>query len=96
MRITDRERAAIKEIVQGVDRAARVYLFGSRVDDRLRGGDIDLLVLSEHVTLSEKLDVLSRVKGALGEQKIDLLVKTAAEAARDPFVADLLKTAVPL
>lgn len=55
-----------------------------------------MLVLSERVTLSEKLELLSRVKGALGEQKIDLLVKTAAQAARDPFVADLLKTTVPL
>ena len=96
MRITDRERAAIKEIVRRADQDAKVYLFGSRTDDRLRGGDIDLLVLSERAALADKLDILSRVKEALGEQKIDLLVKNGKDAASDPFVAGIMKTAVLL
>ena len=96
MRITARERAAIREIVRHADREAKIYLFGSRTDDRLRGGDIDLLVVSNRVSLADKLDILARIKQILGEQKIDLLVKSAQDAASDPFVADILKSAVLL
>lgn len=53
----------------------KVYLFGSRVDDTKRGGDIDLyFVLSDFDNLLEKkIKFLSRVKRELGEQKIDIV-----------------------
>lgn len=52
-----------------------IYLFGSRVDDSKRGGDIDLyLVVSDHDNLFErKIKFLARVKRELGEQKIDVV-----------------------
>ena len=52
-----------------------IYLFGSRVDDTKKGGDIDLyLVLKDHTNLfAKKLKFLSRVKRELGEQKIDII-----------------------
>lgn len=52
-----------------------VYLFGSRVDDSKKGGDIDLyLVINDHSKLFEKkLKFLSRVKRELGDQKIDVV-----------------------
>jgi len=52
-----------------------IYLFGSRVDDSKKGGDIDLyLVLKDHSNLfKKKLKFLSRVKRELGEQKIDII-----------------------
>jgi len=56
-------------------------LFGSRVDDARRGGDIDLLILldgsSDNVdmmTLAEKrVRYLVMLEKALGERKIDLI-----------------------
>jgi predicted nucleotidyltransferase len=46
MRLPEAERQAILNAVRSEDPDAVVYLFGSRVDDAARGGDIDLLVLS--------------------------------------------------
>lgn len=52
-----------------------IYLFGSRVDDSKKGGDIDLyLVVNTHTNLFEKkIKFLARVKRELGEQKIDII-----------------------
>jgi predicted nucleotidyltransferase len=47
MRLTASEIAAIREEVGRLDPKAEVYLYGSRVDDTARGGDVDLLVISE-------------------------------------------------
>lgn len=55
--------------------AGEIYLFGSRVDDTKKGGDIDLYFkLEDHSNLFEKkIKFLSRVKRELGEQKIDIV-----------------------
>jgi len=52
-----------------------IYLFGSRVDDAKKGGDIDLyLVVNNQDNLFlRKTKFLSRVKRELGEQKIDVV-----------------------
>jgi len=57
---------------------SEVYLFGSRVDDHSKGGDIDLLIktnipLNEH--LNKKLDFLTKLNITLGFQKIDVIVQ---------------------
>ena len=75
MRITALEKQTIKQTVASVDPDAQVYLFGSRADDALKGGDIDLLVLSSKITLMDKLNVLAGLHQKLGEQKIDLIVQ---------------------
>lgn len=55
-----------------------IYLFGSRVDDTKKGGDIDLyLVVNNHDNLFQrKIKFLSRIKRELGEQKIDVVFNT--------------------
>jgi len=52
-----------------------IYLFGSRVDDNKRGGDIDLyLVVKDKSNLfRKKLKFLAKIKKELGEQKIDVV-----------------------
>lgn len=42
MRLSEREQQAIREIVRREDPSAEIYLFGSRLDDDRKGGDIDL------------------------------------------------------
>ena len=56
---------------------ATVRLFGSRVDDAARGGDIDLLVeLPEPVARPAVLaaDIAARIERRLGGRKVDVLL----------------------
>lgn len=66
--------AATRELA-GSD--ARVRLFGSRTNDQLRGGDIDLLVecarpVARPVWLAAQ--ITARLQRSLGDRKIDVLV----------------------
>ncbi len=55
--------------------SSKMYLFGSRVDDTQKGGDIDLYLISdEENTLDAKIGFLNALKKDLGEQKIDLVI----------------------
>ncbi len=74
MRLTQKERTSIRDAVASYDDSAKVSLFGSRVNDDARGGDIDLLVISTSLTESDKRKIKLRIYDALGEQKIDLLL----------------------
>lgn len=53
-----------------------IYLFGSRVDDHRRGGDIDLYVKLDHYdqAVKAKLNFLMQVKKSLGDRKIDVVL----------------------
>lgn len=74
MRLTPEEHAEITRSITGRDPSATIYLFGSRVDDSARGGDLDLLVLSSEIGLWDRLDILADLHRKFGEQKIDLVV----------------------
>jgi uncharacterized protein len=83
MRLSVHEQRALAEIVTAVDPDAEVWLHGSRTDDDGRGGDIDLLVMSQRIGLAEKLDILARLHATLGDRKIDI---TVARDDQRPFV----------
>lgn len=77
MRLTADEVAAIKQTaaeVFGPD--AVVRLFGSRVDDGKRGGDIDLYleVEPDQATFRKECDFRHRLEDRIGEQKIDVVL----------------------
>ena len=59
---------------------AVVKLFGSRLDDHKKGGDIDLLlILPGEQSMSEifqiKISFLTALEQKIGEQKVDLLIR---------------------
>ncbi len=79
MRLTKYEIVAIKQAFIEVFEDAKIYLFGSRVDDSLKGGDIDLFIdLPYKLDTKELLNKKSQFRLALyekiGEQKIDIVV----------------------
>ena len=82
MRLKPWEVDAIKACLkESFGESAQVYLFGSRVDDTKRGGDIDLYVVAEPLPEDwwdrrSKFWVCMQMR--LGEQKIDIVV------SRDP------------
>jgi predicted nucleotidyltransferase len=74
MRLTKFESETIKRIVEANIKDADVYLFGSRTDDEKKGGDIDLLVISDNdVTLRMRRKIYLELEDELGEQKIDIV-----------------------
>ncbi|HMS64390.1 MAG TPA: nucleotidyltransferase domain-containing protein [Ignavibacteria bacterium] len=74
MRLKDFEINAIKEAVLSIDKNAKVYLFGSRVDDSKKGGDIDLIVSSEIISKEDVIKIKLKIFEQLDEQKIDILI----------------------
>jgi len=72
MRLTTFEITAINQNAKNIfGDAAKVYLFGSRIDDSKKGGDIDLYVISENQDnlYEKKIKFLNALDISLGEQK---------------------------
>ena len=94
MRLKDYEVRAIKDSVHSLDKNARVYLFGSRVDDKKRGGDIDLIVVSEKMNYKDKLRIYTNIFKKLDEQKIDIILYNGKDD--NFFIRDSLKESIQL
>ena len=85
MRLTPAEIAAIKAAArQAFGATAVVRLFGSRVDDSRRGGDIDL-----HVEVDPPFDLhvrrhefIERLFARIDEQRVDVIATIRGETAR--------------
>jgi len=86
MRLTTYQRETIHETIKkhfGDD--AKVYLFGSRVDDSKKGGDIDLYVECPEGTedqLKKSLKANADIQMKIGEQKIDIVVWSPGDEIR--------------
>ena len=60
---------------------AEVFLFGSRVDDNKRGGDVDLLVhpdKGDHL-LARKIRFLGVLERQMGDRKIDVVIEAPGD-----------------
>ena len=56
-----------------------LYLFGSRVDDNKKGGDIDLFLESEEIIdMQTQIKFLTAIYKDITQRKVDLLIKTPA------------------
>ena len=79
MRLTTQQIEAIRaDVAQVAGQGARVWLFGSRVHDHERGGDVDLLLdldtpVAEPAQLAARLS--ARVSRTMQGRKVDIVVK---------------------
>ncbi len=68
-------------VVKNFGQSARVWLFGSRVDNQSKGGDIDLYIEPEiqdpAALVDAKLHFLLELHKKLGQQKIDVVIRRA-------------------
>jgi predicted nucleotidyltransferase len=76
MRLTHKEIESIKQVFLEIFGSGKIYLFGSRLDDSKRGGDIDLFIKTEcqDKILDKKIRFLSLLKQEIGDQKIDVVI----------------------
>ena len=78
MRLSSQTQTIIRETAREIfGPQAKTMVFGSRVDDTARGGDIDLIVqLEQPVQQRERkaLQLVARLQMRLGMQPIDVLV----------------------
>lgn len=78
MRLTEAQTQAILEIAQQLmGSRCRVRVFGSRLDDAARGGDLDLMLESMEALDNPALTAArmsARVSRALQGRKVDVLV----------------------
>ncbi len=93
MRLDNKEKNAITSAILQSDPEAKIYLFGSRTDDLKKGGDIDILIISNNLSSNDKIPILRRIFELIDEQKIDLII---AKDTSDPFVQLAFNTAIKL
>jgi predicted nucleotidyltransferase len=71
MRLYPDEKQALEKALEGVE--DEVYLFGSRVDDTKKGGDIDILIYSKanSLKLSQQVSIAFMMEL---DSKLDVVV----------------------
>ena len=74
MRLEKKQIDCLKNKLYELSPEAKLYLFGSRVDDTKKGGDIDLLVISKKLTKKEIRLLRIEFFKHFGEQKLDIVL----------------------
>lgn len=96
MRLNDYEIESIKLSAYEVfGNKVKVYLFGSRVFDDKKGGDIDLYIETERTQniYNEKIRFLVELDRRIGEQKVDVVI---SRNKMDPIEQSALKNGIIL
>jgi len=79
---------------------SHAWLFGSRVDDTKKGGDIDLYIESDlqspEALVDAKLNFLVEMHRILGDQKIDLVLRRTQSKLDLPIYRIAKETGVRL
>ena len=94
MRLNSDEIEILKKSLKELDKDAQIFLFGSRIDDEKKGGDIDLLVISQKLNRKSIRHIKHRFFENFGEQKIDIIIDNGQ--MRDPFIKKIYNHSVIL
>ncbi len=94
MRLSTNEVETLKKSLLNISEGAKMYLFGSCIDDSKRGGDIDILILSDKLTKRDLRKIRIDFFEKFREQKLDIVLdKTNAQKT---FTKHILKQAIEL
>jgi predicted nucleotidyltransferase len=76
MRLNQQKINTIKKLSLGIFNSNIVYLFGSRANDSLKDGDIDIYIQTNQKEniLKSKIIFLREFDKIYGEQKLDLII----------------------
>lgn len=95
MRMVSEQIDFLKAEALSIVPEALIYLFGSRVDDHKKGGDIDIMVLSNKgLNWKDKARIRWNFCKRFGEQKLDIISFTFEEES--PFKQIVLSEGVRL
>jgi predicted nucleotidyltransferase len=105
MRLSTDQIQAIRDAATAAfGQGTSVWLFGSRVDDSKKGGDIDLLVspvpktgLADELPkqgFMQKIKMLTILEQRIGERKVDVIVEHPQDDR--PIVAIAYRTGIKL
>ncbi len=101
MRLSTQQVADIKNCLQSQlgSNFEKLCLYGSRIRDDLKGGDIDLLLFVVEKNLSprphELLNQLKKIP-SIGDRRIDLKIIIASDLVDDPFLKSLQQNWIEL
>lgn len=97
MRLTDYQKESIQKVAAEIfGQSVRVSLYGSRIDDSAKGGDIDLLISADEsgMTARNKILFLVELKKRIGDQKIDVVFDKPER--KDHFITFIRQHSIPL
>lgn len=64
----------LKQIACDINPTSKLFLFGSRVDNKKKGGDIDILLLTKkRLPLEQKWEIKNRFCKKFGQQRLDII-----------------------
>jgi len=99
VRLSEQTQAIINGVAHDIFGSnVAVKVFGSRLDEHVRGGDIDLLIESESQVDQSRyksLQLVARLQMLLGDQAIDVLV-IDPQTDKQPIHCEALRTGVAL
>jgi len=78
VRLTAKEIDIIKNTIRSYCDDATIYLFGSRLDESKKGGDIDLFIITQKRSYELKLSLKAKLKQLL-HKPVDILLHSDFE-----------------
>lgn len=101
IRLSDNDiNAIIRVFRQYFGEKDHLWIFGSRTDMQKRGGDIDIYI-ETHLTnlddiVTKKIKLLVNLKDAIGDQKIDVIIRSLSSQNYLPIYEEAKKSGVQL
>ncbi len=95
MRIEKNKLSFLKKKIGFFLENTDIYIFGSRIDDKRKGGDIDILIIGNRkLKLIEKIKIKIEFWKHFGHQKLDIVSFTRTEKTN--FKELILQSAIKI